>query len=33
MSYLYFKENIIRQIGAKGFIIVLERLYKKLVLF
>jgi len=32
MSYLYLKENIIRQIKAKGFIIVSEGLYRKLVL-
>jgi len=33
MSHLYFKENIVKYIRAKGFIIVLEGLYKKLVLF
>jgi len=33
MSYLYFKKDIIKQIGVKGFISVLEKLYKKLVLF
>ena len=32
MSYIYSRGDIVRQIGAKGFISVLKGLYRKLVL-
>jgi len=33
MSHLCLREDIVRQIEVKGFTIVLEGLYRKLVLF
>jgi len=33
MSHLYFKKDIVKQIKAKGFTIILKGLYRKLVLF